>query len=181
MTTIVIDYENQMVYADKTGTVKHDTSHSLLERIFIGNSSIDEVTSFVDTQEKIRRTSEGYLVTGAGCASTLDGFTGWPNHIPKVPKHKTTVVILFPCGGSVRELRYTCEENKSWWRPKKWEQEVTVENKGFSCIGSGGMYARGALEAGVHPRDAIKAASRVDFSTGFQVDERPFDYRKEGK
>jgi len=49
-----------------------------------------------------------------------------------------------------------------------WKKEQV---KGVEVIGSGREYAKGALAAGVSEKDAIKAASKVDFYTNDVIEE----------
>lgn len=172
MTTVIIDYEEQRVYADKVGTVYRDNSNTLMERLFIGSSPIDEVVSFTKTQDKIRRTCGGYLLTGAGCSRTMEMFYDWPHRIPPTPKNKTTVIILVPCGHTTRQITYTCSGQRKWWKPReKWKQKVEVRSKGYYCIGSGQDFATGAMYSGANPSEAIVAASHADISTGNEIDQ----------
>ena len=174
MTTVVIDIKNQMAYADKVRTSIQDNSRDWLQTAFFGPSSLDEVVSYSDCK-KLRRTEQGYVVTGSGLSSAIDGFCDWPSRVPYCPATGTDVVILIPRSDSVLVVKYKSKQPKHWWQKPKWVQSQTVQTEGFICLGSGSDYAYGALMAGVSPEEAIQAAAKLDVHTGDEVDVEPLE------
>lgn len=170
MTTVVVDIKNQVAYADKVSTRIEDKSRNWLEAMFLGQSSLDKVVSFVTDTSKLRRNLQGYLLTGSGLSSAIDGFCDWPAQVPDCPSVNTTVLILIPRGDSVLVVKYQSQKARSWWQRNKWIQSQTVHKEGYICLGSGSDYAMGAVMAGVHPEQAIQAASKIDVHTGHEVD-----------
>lgn len=170
MTTVIVDFKNKKVYADKTRTSLRDCTNSFLVRAFIGESAIDEYSHFDDGVCKLRTTSDGCILTGVGNADVISAFGKYPSCIPDTPKSSTDVVILRSKENAVRVIRYSCSDRNKIFGKKKWIETVNMKSEGYLVLGSGKNFALGALYSGASPAEAILAASKLDPFTSSSYD-----------
>jgi ATP-dependent protease HslVU (ClpYQ) peptidase subunit len=99
-----------------------------------------------------------FIVGFAGTASDLISvryFFEDPEAFPKPPKIKQLEGLILT---AEREI-YVFDNYTKW---------LKVEEP-FSAIGSGAMFATGAMGAGASPKEAVKVAMKSDIYTGFGV------------
>lgn len=164
MTTCIIDMEAEKVYADDMQTrTSWTVNHHMLGML---KTKSDEITQYKPT-EKVEKTEEGHIITGAGCGKAYKGFVmGYPHSIPKAPKSNTSIYVCSKQGETFRVIIYKSVKRFWGW---KWESEEVSPSSRYLLSGSGSEYAYGALMAGCTPEQAIKAASKCDPSTSANV------------
>lgn len=175
MTTIVVDIQNAKVYSDTliTSTCNEWEKDGFLKN---GKKIHDWVCQEKGKYKKLYE-NDSYIIAGAGCMDTLVAFKcRYPECIP-VPTGLSTIMVLMKRHNAVSIITYNSEEVKQSFmdymfdRPTKykWKKTTKVLDGDWHVIGSGHMYALGALKAGKTPEEAIKIASSLDSSTGDDV------------
>lgn len=112
------------------------------------------------------------IITGSGDRNVIQEFAkNYPNSVKEpsnaLCKEGTTIFVLQPRKEGFHVSKFTPKKGLLY---NKWEQDMFVKITGYSLIGSGKMYAAGALEAGKSPKEAIEITSKLDPYTGSYVD-----------
>ena len=102
--------------------------------------------------------TEPFLVGFAGDANEMmdvvDFFTH-PDIYPKPPRLRNTTGLVLTESKKI----YTFSQVGTW---------ILLDSP-YASIGSGSSFALGALSVGASPRDAVKAASKIDPFTGMGI------------
>jgi len=174
VTTIVIDCKNQKVYADDLTTCTIWTSNFLKQKD-------QEWLFYRDGKQKAYK-KDGVIITGSGDASQIQEFVNsYPDHICKPFEENTHIFVVMPKKYSLQIIKFNAVKKNRFTKSLKWVYECWVQQDGYVTSGSGKNYVEGALAAGVHPIDAILAASRLDSSTGSHVNCFEFDDEEQPK
>ena len=153
MTTLIIDFNTKAVYSDSRSTSSKE-----------GTSA----TKFEEDHKKVFHICEGKVITGCGCADTIElAAQGLLNgHLDFLPKTKeyATIYVVSKKGDTLEVEQY--ETKKKHWLTEyySWERiydRLTLKD-GWITAGSGGDYAAGALKQGATPEEAINVASMLD-------------------
>lgn len=165
MTTIVIDFEDHVVYSDDLQT-RTEWSES-----YFTKRKYNERLRYKSTT-KSHKVGEEVIITGVGCAATIEGFAqGWPNSIPD-PDRPVRVFVCTLIGDTFRVVMYTPKKKMFG---KTWEISNVIPTGRYVTSGSGEDFAQGALAAGASPEDSIIAASKCDSGTSANVSKLGFD------
>lgn len=178
MTTLVIDCENQAVYADSCMTSQKSI---LQDKNLVGElfTKVEHWHPFMVVRRiRSKVTHKGEVViVGTGCSELVTRFSStYASEIPcgiESGEDATIYVVEKRVEGLVID-KYSVTEVRSKWylKPTRvWQIESYVRTQGYVTDGSGGSFAMGALEAGCTPNEAIKVASRLDPYTNSYVDE----------
>lgn len=173
MTTIVVDIQNAKVYSDTLTTSRCDGWEKS------GFLSNDKKSWSYQEKDKFKKIfpHDSYVIAGAGCMDTLISFDkSYPDTVP-LPTSLTTIMVLMRRYNSICIITYNAEMVEKtlldivFNRPTKykWKRTTKVLDGDWHVIGSGDMYAMGALKAGKNPEEAIKITSSLDSSTGDDV------------
>lgn len=168
MTTIVIDCENQKVYADDLTTCTRWTTNFFEQKD-------QEWLFYKDGKQKAYK-KNGVIITGSGAALQIQQFANsYPDNVCEPFDSNTNIFVVMPKEDSVQVIKFHAVKKSRFRKKLKWVNESWVQSSGYVTSGSGKVYAQGALAAGVHPKDAIIAASKIDSSTGSRVNCFEFD------
>lgn len=177
MTTIVIDFKEQSVYADKCTTYTHSTclDKNLTGILFSSESERSDMKVARRETDKLY-VSGNKVITGCGDTDLIRKFQRHYDSDKTTPILADEYAIIYVIEkrpqGLVVDTYKPVDGPRKWYlkRQKVWQITSEVRTEGYITKGSGGDYAMGALLAGVSPQDAIRLASTVDPYTGFGVD-----------
>lgn len=158
MTTILIDFEDRVIAADRQTT------------------SVCERTSTISRTEngKIRSCRrENLYFTGTGIKGEIDRQYGFYNRngklLSKVQDKCNLCIVTVDNGQIIADIYH--------YIPPKWYQlygrfrrETLKGDSTVITMGSGDDYARGAYFAGATAEEAIRVAAKLDTYTGNSVD-----------
>ena len=166
MTTIVIDFQNKMIIADRQQTCTRLSGFTKTE--------IKEQTQYRDV-DKIHTLRNGYYATGAGDSDEIRRQIAHINCFGVIdPKVKSSCILAVVrdkgLGLSVDIYRY--KKTKWTWFTGygEFKLETIQKTNGILSFGSGSDYAFGAYMAGASPKEAVKVAAICDKYTGHEID-----------
>ena len=163
MTTVLIDFKNKKIVADKQST------YSKCEDDFWGCKGEDyfhpEVTS------KIQK-MEGYWFVAAGKVSEIDRqqqLLRGGNMFLSSPRAIVTIALVRAKNKGLIVDVYKAVESK-FFKFLSWEKEVVQGDSKVITFGSGGNFAYGAFMGGCSAEESVTAASYCDIYTGLGLD-----------
>ncbi len=113
-----------------------------------------------DEFQKIFRLNDGRIVGVSGLARTTIQFVEWLNDPNEPNKYPTNDFEAMVIDGSGKIDIYGNDEKN--------HKPLTFPC-GPAAIGSGGEYALVAMDAGLSPKEAVKAAAKRDTGTGGKI------------
>lgn len=168
MTTVVVDCNQQRVFADTLSTVTYSERKTRVWSMLMGGSTNTGRSHWV-VSSKIYFTDCGQLLVGTGDRASVQQFRHYARRGLPAPTENTRAFVMFAKDGCVQITEYSCGK-KQFGSRLKWQQETTVCDSGWIVAGSGCKYALGALHAGCSPEVAIQAAAKIDPCTGSGVE-----------
>jgi len=173
MTTIVIDFANKVVYADKRST------WTQWNKTFLTDNKNQQWEGLSDKTSKIKHgefdCGKPFVIVGAGDSNLISQFEcTYPDRVPD-PKEvgQAVIFVIAEQGHGLRVTEYT-PAKKTWWSKTCWEYTTYIKSQGFLTAGSGGDYAYGALMAGVSPDKVFDAVALCDKGTSSEFDKYTF-------
>lgn len=165
MTTVLICFKEKKIVADRQRTCN---------RVY-GNGVIIDAQVRRDDVCKIKEVTAGVYLVGAGdAAEVLRQYqvlrdTGM---VDKSVASKCNLAVVQTKGEGLLVDIYTPEKTQWTWLTGKWRFRRETVQGSTNCIafGSGSDYAYGAFKGGCSPEDSVRAASRCDEFTGYEID-----------
>lgn len=182
MTTLVVDFEEQKIYTDTQLTKSNPlrTERNIFKELFnIGKSAHDCWGRGYDKVTKAWVIDENTLYTGTGDYDLIcemrqhfENERGLPD-INTSGYLGTTLLTLTKVGDKVVLNSYeVVGDGKTLFGnfKYKWEHLTYRNVQRYHTYGSGMDFARGALNFGATPEEAIIAASKTDLGTNDKVE-----------
>lgn len=170
MTTVVIDFANRKIVADKQTTSKHFEKRGVLGILGAVEPKLADWSFSTRETCKIHRLEDGRYFVGAGDKSELirqkDHYNAY-GYIDK-PKESVTIALVNRKGDGLFVDLYNSEKKR--FGKYVWEKIYQQGTAELITFGSGGDYAYGAFKAGVSAEEAVVAASKCDKYTSAEYD-----------
>lgn len=165
MTTVVIDFKNRIIAADK------QTTCNMLD--FKGTTINEQI--WYETCKKIKLLDNGVYFVGSGNVRELTRqwnqlyFNG---RIDKDVKANCTIAVVRAKGDGlfVDLYEYTTVRNYLGQKVGKFNRTTLQGTTNVITFGSGGTYAYGAFMAGCTAEQSVVVASKCDPYTSYEVD-----------
>ncbi|WP_290738585.1 hypothetical protein [Haliea sp.] len=163
MTTVIIDFKDKKVLADKQTT----------QMFYKGSSKhLNDKSFAIDTNDKIHR-HDDILLTGSGDRDEILRLIRiYKNrgHIVEPNLPDVTIAVVRAKGDGLFIELYNSVKGKHFWNSPTWDLKLIQGDDNVITFGSGGDYAMGAIKAGVSSEEAMIAASKCDKYTSFEYD-----------
>ncbi|QHZ59843.1 peptidase HslV family [Alteromonas phage vB_AmeM_PT11-V22] len=172
MTTVIIDFKERKVLADKQTTQTFYKEVSPIRYMLSDNIPINEESFAIQSNDKIHRIGD-VVLAGAGNRSEILRLVEhyeYKGYIPPPKEEDVTIAVVRRKGEGLFVELYDAQKGKHFWNSPKWDLQLIQGTDNFITFGSGGNYAYGAIKAGVPSEDAIRAASKCDKYTSFEYD-----------
>lgn len=172
MTTVIVDFKEKKIVADKQTTHKYNKEVSTLRYMFSGSIPINEQSFNMTYNDKIHKVGDVFI-TGSGNRDEILRLAKKyeeRSHIVQPKTGDVTVLVVRPKGEGLFVEIYDGRKGKYFWSRPTWGVTFKQGKSGYIVIGSGGNYAYGALMAGVSAEEALIAASRADNYTSDKYD-----------
>lgn len=172
MTTVIIDFKEKKVLADKQTTQTYYEESSVLHTLSVIEPKINKESFGIEHNDKIHKVRDVILV-GSGDRDEvlrLKKEYTYRNHIPKPKTDNVTLAVVRKKGDGLFVELYDGQKGKHFWNSPAWDFKIIQGNDNIITFGSGGDYAYGAIRAGVSSEEAMVAASKCDKYTSFEYD-----------
>ena len=166
MTTIVIDFKNKLIAADKQSTCNMMVNGSLIkEQIFYKQCSKIHLVSN-DEEIYLLGVGDNYEISRQSLYVARNG------HVDNEVLGNCDLVIVRVKGDGLFADIYKYKTVTNWYGKKigKFERTSLQGDNNVITFGSGGDYAYGAFMAGCTAEEAVIAASKCDVYTSHEVD-----------
>ena len=165
MTTVLIDFKEKKIVADKQRT------YGMVD----SKGDIIEAQVSRGTVCKIKQVTQGVFLVGAGDASEVLRqyeiliVTGM---VDKSVEGDCTLAVVQVKGEGLLVDLYTYRKTRWTWLTGvgRFNREAVQGTTSCITFGSGGNYAYGAHKAGCSPEDSVRAASKCDEFTSYEID-----------
>lgn len=172
MTTVIIDFKEKKVLADKQTTQTFREDASILHMVMGTKPKINDTSFGIESNDKIHKVGDVVLV-GAGDTGEIlrlvKSYTSY-GYIPKPEVKDVTMAVVRAKGKGLLVELYEGQGGKHFWNSPTWDFKVIQGEDNVITFGSGGNYAHGAIKAGVSSDEAMEAASKCDKYTSFEYD-----------
>ena len=188
ITTIIVDFKEGRVYADRQTTNTHAQCENKLFDTLIGNKVYGVTTLYENQTTKVHKLDNGIIFSAAGSCDIIDKCHQAVMHNKPLPSpteedHLGTTILVVTKTGDAENATITLttyssrRKSTSWYREQQfeWERKSFKKTEGYATLGSGQQYAMGALMAGATPEEAIVATSKVCLYTNADVQSEGFD------
>lgn len=163
MTTVVIDFKNKKVVADKQATITKCKSSFIM-----GTPELLDWTFDMESVSKVFRCGNT-VVVGAGDLNEVNRQrVNWTNkrYVDK-PKADCTIAVVYNKGDGLLVDLYKAVNTLFGY---KWEKSLVQGNSTVITFGSGSNYAYGAFMGGLSAEESVVAASKCDKYTSCEYD-----------
>lgn len=167
MTTILIDFKTKKIVADRQTTCT-DLQYDLFSQTY---KELHGQVSY-KLSNKIHKVAEGVYLVGAGNKGEV---IRQAEHYRKYgtadikAKDNCTLAVVRVKGEGLFADTYTYQKNK-WKKGGTLIHKVVQGASSIVTFGSGSNYAYGAFMAGCSAEDSVRAASRCDQYTSYEID-----------
>lgn len=172
MTTIIVDFKNKKVVADKQTTHTYSKEVSAIRYFLSDTIPINEKSFNITYSDKIHKVGD-VIITGSGDRNEILRLVQKyeeRSHIVEPKTDNVTVLVARSKGDGLFVEIYDGKKGKYFWSKPTWDMTFKQGDKGYVTIGSGSHYAYGALMAGVSAEEALVAASKSDNHTSAKYD-----------
>ena len=172
MTTVVIDFKERKVLADRQTTQTYYEKFSIFHRVTVTEPKINKDSFSIEANDKIHKVGDVVLVGSGDRDEVLRLVAEYinRNHVPKPKTDNVTLAVVRKKGDGLFVELYDGKKGKHFWNSHVWDFKVIQGNDSIITFGSGGDYAYGAIKAGVSSEEAMVAASKCDKYTSFEYD-----------
>lgn len=167
MTTIVIDFKNKKIVADRQLTCT-----SLKYNMFTETYKEIEGQVSYEQGNKIHQVGDGVYLVGAGDGCEIERqkkYYETNGCVDINSKSDCTIAVVRRKGDGLFVDTYEYKKNK-WKSGGKLTHEVVQGSTDVITFGSGGKYAFGAFKAGCSAEDSVRVASKCDQYTSYEID-----------
>lgn len=172
MTTVVIDFKERKVLADRQTTQTYYEETSVLNMMTGTEPEINKESFRIKFNDKIHKVGD-VVIVGSGNRDEIlrlkKEYT-YRNHIPKPKTDDVTLAVVRCKGDGLFVELYDGQKGKRFWNSPTWDFKTIQGNDTIITFGSGGDYAYGAIRAGVSSEEAMVVASKCDKYTSFEYD-----------
>lgn len=172
MTTVVIDFKERKVLADRQTTQTYYEEISVLHMVTGTEPKVNRDSFGIESNNKIHKVGDVVIVGSGDRVEVLrlvKEYT-YRKHIPLPETDNVTLAVVRKKGEGLFVELYDGKKGKHFWNSPVWDFKVIQGNENTITFGSGGEYAYGAIKAGVSSEAAMVAASKCDKYTSFEYD-----------
>lgn len=167
MTTIVIDFKNKKVVADKQ-TTSSKVEYSFMKQDYqvLDYTFLPTITSKIHS---LTLEGQSIIFTAAGDCAEINRQLTRVKKTGFIDKSKgdCTIALIYNKGDGLLVDLYKAIKT---WRGYKWDKTIEQGDTNIIIFGSGGNYAYGAFMGGLSAEEAIIAASKCDIYTSSEYD-----------